>query len=212
VNGDSVCERIVPQVAALLGSDDNTVLLNRPGTVVVYRRERGEWRRDREMPFQVDPAKGLAEMRSRCTELVSFLGPCKIFAARSTAGVLFFELEKAHINVYEIEGTPAAFLEQVWSEDEKDMDETTVPAAMPVPLERSPGHYYISIKEIQGKRPEFSSKQILQAFVRKGKFATLEVVCDHIPPWIELESRTVGFRMDPEKAGPNEIHLMLTKT
>ncbi|MDW5561820.1 MAG: Fe-only nitrogenase accessory AnfO family protein [Methanomassiliicoccus sp.] len=207
-----MCERAIPEVASLTGSDGSTVQLNWPGIVVVHRRVRGKWTKDREMPFLIDSGKGLVEMRTKCTELIKFLGSCKIFVARNASGVLFFELEKAHVNVYEIKGTPSDFLEQVWSEDEKDCDETISPATMPVPLERSPGNYYISIKEAQSKQPEFSSKQILQAFVRRGKFATLEVVCDHVPPWIELESRTVGFRLDPKKTGPGEVHLMLTKT
>ena len=82
---------------------------------------------------------------------------------------------------------------------------------VPVPLEDTPGNFFISIKETQGKRPELSSKQILQSFIRKGSFASLEIVCDHVPPWIEMESRTVGFKIETERQGPNEVHLKLIK-
>lgn len=207
-----MCESTVHEVAAII-QDGVTVPLNKPGTVVVFRREKGSWVKDREMSFQVDPAKGLGEMRGRVGELLRFMEPCKIFVARSASGALFYELEKAQFNVWEIPGTPDAFLEQVWSEDEKDRSDAAAPqvAEIPIPLENTPGNFFISIKETQGKRPELSSKQILQSFIRKGRFATLEIICDHVPPWIEMESRTVGFKIETTRLGPNEVHLKLVK-
>ena len=207
-----MCESIAHEVAAII-EDGVTVPLNKPGTVVVFRRDKGSWTRDREMSFKVDPEKGLGDMRSRVGELLKFMEPCKIFVARSASGALFYELEKAQFNVWEIPGTPDAFLEQVWSEDEKDRNDKAAPAisGIPVPLENTPGNFLISIKDTQGKRPELSSKQILQSFIRKGNFVTLEIVCDHAPPWIEIESRTVGFKIETERLGPNEVHLKLIK-
>jgi Fe-only nitrogenase accessory protein AnfO len=207
-----MCESISHEVAAII-EDGVTVPLNKPGTVVVFRREKGSWVKDREMNFKVDPAKGLGDMRGRVGELLKFMEPCKIFVARSVSGALFYELEKAQFNVWEIPGTPEAFLEQVWSEDEKDRNDMAAPAVseIPFPLENTPGNFFISIKETQGKRPELSSKQILQSFIRGGKFATLEIICDHVPPWIEVESRTVGFKIETDRLGPNEVHLKLIK-
>lgn len=208
-----MCESQVHEVAVII-EDGVTVPLNKPGTVVVFSRNKGSWTKDREMHFEVDPAKGLGEMRVKVGELLKFVEPCKIFVARSASGALFYELEKARFNVWEIPGTPGTFLEQVWSEDEKDRIESAAPevdTVIPVQMEKAPGSYFISIKETQGKRPELSSKQILQSFIRKGKFATLEIVCDHVPPWIDMESRTVGFRVETERTAPNEVHLRLTK-
>jgi Fe-only nitrogenase accessory protein AnfO len=207
-----MCENIAHEVAAIV-EDGVTVPLNTPGTVVVFRREKGSWVKDREMAFMIDPNRGLGEMRSRVVELLKFMEQCKIFVARSASGALFYELEKAHFNVWEIPGAPDAFLEQVWSEDEKDRNGASFPtmSAIPVPLESTPGNFFISIKETQGKRPELSSKQILQPFIRRGKFALLEIVCDHVPPWIELESSTVGFKIETERLGPSEVHLKLIK-
>lgn len=207
-----MCESIAHEVAAII-EDGVTIPLNKPGTVVVFRRDKGSWTKDREMSFKVDPAKGLDEMRGKVGELLKFMEPCKIFVARSASGAMFYELEKAQFNVWEIPGTPDAFLEQVWSEDEKDRNDMAAPAVseIPVPLENTSGNFFISIKETEGKRPELSSKQILQSFIRKGNFATLEIVCDHVPPWIESESRTVGFKIETERLGPNEVHLKLIK-
>jgi Fe-only nitrogenase accessory protein AnfO len=207
-----MCQNISNEVAVIV-EDGETVPLNTPGTVIVFKREKGVWEKDREMVFAVDPTKGLGDMRGKVAELLRFMDNCRIFVARSASGALFYELEKAKFNVWEIPGAPDAFLEQVWSEDEKDRAEPSSPslAAIPVPIENTHGNYFISIKETQGKRPELSSKQILQSFIRKGMFATLEIVCDHVPPWIEIESRTVGFKMETRRLGPSEVYLKLTK-
>jgi Fe-only nitrogenase accessory protein AnfO len=207
-----MCESIAHEVAAIV-EDGVTIPLNKAGTVVVFRREKGSWVKDREMSFKVDPTKGLGEMRGKVGELLKFMEPCKIFVARSASGALFYELEKAQFNVWEIPGTPDTFLEKVWSEDEKDRNDLGAPAIaeIPLPLENTTGNFFISIKETQGKMPEFSSKQILQSFIRRGRFATLEIVCDHVPPWIEMESRTVGFKIETERLGPSEVHLKLIK-
>jgi Fe-only nitrogenase accessory protein AnfO len=207
-----MCENIAHEVAAIV-EDGVTVPLNTPGTVIVFRREKGSWMKDREMAFMIDPTKGLREMRGRVAELLRFLDQCKIFVARSASGALFYELEKAKFNVWEIAGAPDTFLEQVWSEDEKDRNEASAltMSTIPVPLESTPGNFFISIKETQGKRPELSSKQVLQPFIRRGKFSTLEIVCDHVPPWIEMESSTVGFKIETERLGSNEVYLKLIK-
>jgi Fe-only nitrogenase accessory protein AnfO len=209
-----MCNNVVREIACLIGTDGSTVPLSKPGSVAVYRRDRGAWLKDREMPFTLDPARGLAEMRSSSAELLRFMGPCRIFVSRSASGALFFELEKAKVNVYEVAGTPAEFLEQVWSEDEQEDEAETVPpvAPMPVPLEQSPGNYYISIKEVQRCRPDLSSKKVLQAFIRRGGFATIEIDCDHVPPWIEMEKERAGFTMDAEQIERGLVRVRLVKT
>lgn len=205
----SCCEK--QEIAVILGEDGRTVPLSRGGRVTVFGRDVGQWTKKREMDFVVDPDKGLATMRETFADLIRFLDKCHIFVASSATGALFFELEKAKFSVWEIQGEPSSFLEQVWTDDDADHDEGPQTFEVPVPVQRAPGDYYISIKEIQGKRPDLSSKRLLQSFIRKGDFQTLEIICDHVPPWIELESNTVGFRMESEKEDGGRVLLKLVK-
>ena len=46
------------EIAVFLGGDNRTVPLNEPGTLTVFRRERGAWVRDREMAFALNAAHG----------------------------------------------------------------------------------------------------------------------------------------------------------
>lgn len=205
----------ISEIAVMIGSDGITVPLNEPGTVVVYRRNRGTWQKERALPFALDEANGLAGLRRKMTDLVSFLGPCRSFVAASASGAAFFELEKARCQVWEIAGSPDGFLDTVWREA-KEEQEASAPVAsgagIPAPVETTPGKFAISIKDIQGKRPEVSSKQVLQQFIRRGAFTELAITCDHLPPWIEVEAERLGISVETEYRAPHEVTVLLRKT
>ena len=205
----------VHEIAVITGSDGRTVPLSEPGTVVVYRMERGTWLAERRLPFSLESDGGLAGLRRRMGELIAFLGTCRTFVARSASGASFFELEKAECQVFEIAGCPSEFLGTVWLEAKEEQEaKSPLPADadIPAPLEIAPGRYYISICEIQGKRPEVSSKQVLRSFVQQGSFSELEIVCDHVPPWIEVDAEQLGFSLETEYQAPHEMRVILRKS
>jgi Fe-only nitrogenase accessory protein AnfO len=201
----------IAEIAVILDQDGRTVPLNEPGTITVFRRERGTWVKNRETAFALDPAHGLRELRQDVSRLLAFLAPCTIVVTKSASGALYFELEKARCSVWEITETPPEFLDQVWRDEKEGAAAEPLPAGseIPAPLELSPGKFYLSIKEIQGKRPEVSSKQVLQQFVQQGRFAELEIVCDHVPPWIEMEAEQRGYELASEKTATNEVKVVI---
>ena len=202
------------EIAVITGSDGQTVPLSEPGTVVVYRRERGTWVVERRLVFALDTDGGLAGLRRRMGELIAFLGACRTFVARSASGAFFFELEKAECQVFECSGSPAEFLDVVWMEAKEALEEKSpLPAGadIPAPLEIAPGKYYISIRDIQGKRPEVSSKQVLRSFVHAGAFSELEIICDHMPPWIEIDAERLGYVLSSERTGIHDLKVLVRR-
>ncbi|HDS63710.1 MAG TPA: nitrogenase [Methanofollis liminatans] len=205
----------VAEIAVMTGGDGRTIPLREPGTVIVFRKNRGVWQRDRALPFAIDEENGLAGLRRKMAELIAFLGGCRPFVAASASGAAFFELEKARCPVWEITGTPDIFLDTVWREVNVEEVPSTPPtqgAGIPTPLEMSAGKFMISIKEIQEKQPEVSSKQVLRQFILRGGFTELEIVCNHVPPWIEIDTECMGFSLNTEKTGPDEVRVRLTRT
>jgi hypothetical protein len=57
-----------------------------------------------------------------------------------------------------------------------------------------------------------SSKQVLQQFVHGGGFTELEIICDHVPPWIEVEAERCGYEIVREKTAQNEMKVILSKS
>ena len=205
----------VSEIAAIIGSDGRTVPLSEPGTVVVYRRMKETWFAERRLVFSLNADGGLVGLRNQTGELVAFLGTCRTLVAQSASGALFFGLAKAGFSVFEIAGSPPEFLSSVLQEAMEEQ-EANVPlpdgADTPAPLEISPGKYYISIREIQGKRPEMSSKQVLRSFVQAGAFSELEIICDHVPPWIEVDAERLGYDLTSERTGLHDMKVLIRRS
>ncbi|CAJ36858.1 Fe-only nitrogenase accessory AnfO family protein [Methanocella arvoryzae] len=200
------------EIAVFQNAEGVSASLGERGKVAVYRRAGGSWDVGREKEFSIGTVKGIRELRLGMSDMLQFLAGCKIFVARSAAGVPYFELEKAGCSVWEIAGRPEEFLDQVWENEESER--STPPEAtfaIPVPAEISPGNYYISIKEIQEKNADISSKQVLQQFVRHGCYSSLVVVCSHVPPWMEAETTANGLTFETERLGRSEFMVRIAR-
>jgi len=211
------CIMGISAIAVIIGNDGRTVPLTGPGIVVIFRHTQGVWKRGRTFPFSLGPEKGLAGLRRNVAELATFLGECRTFVARSATGVIYFELERARCHVWEIAGRPEEFLDSVCLEvnENEERDACTPPATadagIPVPVETSPGKFTLSIVEIQRKRSGVSSKQVLQQFIRRAGFTELEILCEHVPPWIGVEAEFLGFRVETGHSAPREVRVLLKK-
>ncbi|MDO8841205.1 Fe-only nitrogenase accessory AnfO family protein [Methanocalculus sp.] len=202
------------EVATILNESGECTRLSDPGFIVVFRKMECIWEADRCMPFSLDGEKGLSDLRLKVRDLLSFIGNCRVFVAESASGALFFELEKAGLSMYELSGKPDEFLDHILKDEEMRIG--SPPAQedgdLPIPKELTPGNYVISIKDIQVVTPHLSSKQVLQRFVRDGNFASLEIVCDHLPPWIEIDAENLGMILETDCSGSCEVLVRLTKT
>lgn len=203
------------EAAVFINEHSLTEIFGEPGRVRIYRRRQRTWTVERETDFVLTAEGGLKGLRQQLGGLVAFLGDCRIFVARSMAGVAYYELEKAGFNIWEQDGEPLAYLEEVWAEEERARAAKAAPpasASEPLgPAEKAPGHYFISLKEIQAKNAGFTTKHVLQPFLRRGRFTVLEVVCDHLPPWLEMDLGTGVFTWTSEKIGERETRIVIRK-
>jgi Fe-only nitrogenase accessory protein AnfO len=201
------------EIAVFMGADGTSAPLDEPGKVVIYRRAQGLWEPDREKDFFIGGAAGMRDLRLKMGEMLQFLGGCRVFVARSATGVPYFELEKAGHSVWESEGCPACFLEQVWTEEEQERaaEKTQTAPDLPVPEETTQGNFYVNIREIQGNSADVTSKQVLQQFIARGGFRSLAIICSHVPPWIEVEALRRGFGFETEQLGSHEFQVRVIK-
>lgn len=200
------------EIAVILDGTGTSGTLNEGGTVTVFSRTSGAWEKVRELPFVLDPSKGIRDMRTKMAGVLEFLKDCRIIVCRAASGAPYFELEKAGMAIWEITGKPEEFLDQVWADEEKEKQSSVKPQGteVPRPKEKTPGNFFISIKEIQGKRPDLSSKQVLQQFIQSGGFLVLDIVCSHVPPWIEVEAERRGYTLETEQIDANSVKVRLT--
>ncbi|MBP2645642.1 MAG: hypothetical protein H6Q75_1082 [Firmicutes bacterium] len=197
------------EIAIFCDASGVNARLGEEGKLVVYHRWQGDWQVVREKEFFLDAQAGLRRMRLQIEEMLEFLGECRIFVAAAVTGVPYYELEKAGYNVWEYAGMPFDYLDEVWAREEQDAMEkrrsTGVVPVLATPTEKSPGHFTISLKEIQQKNAGVTSKQILLPFITRQKFRVLEVVCNHLPPWMEMQLDKQVYSYTTERISPNEI-------
>lgn len=201
-------------IAVFVGEQNTTVSVYDPGKIVVYRKSQGKWDILREKTFIIDKSKGLKDLRLKMEELIEFLADCKTFAAHSVIGVPYYELEKAERNVWEFEGKPEEFLDHILEKEEEalaDLLSAQNNKAPVAPVKTSDGCYFLSLKDIQTGDSGITSKQALQPFLRQGKFYSLEVLCSHIPPWLEAELLSGNLLCASEQVGKDEVRLVITK-
>lgn len=201
-------------IAVYIGEDGQTASIYDKGTIAVWRRNRGCWEIIREKFFAPDRQKGIGELRKNLEEIVDFLGDCTIFAALSVTGIPYYELEKAGCRVWEFEGQPPDFLDYILvREEEAELETSRMETADETiaPVQIGSGQYFISLKEIQQKNAGITSKRALLPFLRNEVFYSLEIICSHVPPWLEAEMLASGMEGKTDRIGMNEIKVTITK-
>lgn len=200
-------------IAVYVNESGETVSFYEQGIVKIYERKQGQWNLSREKEFSLGNSFTMKDLRAKMKDVMEFIGQCKIFVGLSITGVPYFELEKAKCSVWEYEGKPVDFLDYVLENEEAEEKESMEQknAANIGPVETFPGCYRLSLKEIQEKNVGVTSKQALLTFIRQGKFYQLEVICNHIPPWLEAELQIGNLEGRSEILGRNEIKVIITK-
>lgn len=202
------------EIGVFVDESGTAASLYNPGKIVVYRKGQGRWKVIKEMEFSLDKSLGLKNLRIQMEEVIRVLDDCKIFVGLTLAGIPYFALEKADFSIWEFEGKPMDFLDYILEQEEKaELEKLVQKESMiiPFPKEISSGCYEINLKEIQANNSGITSKQVLIPFLRNGKFYSLEIICNHIPPWLESELATGGLKGESIRITNNEMKVVITK-
>lgn len=200
------------EVAVFAGGTGETVSIYEPGNLTVYTKKNGTWTVLREAVFVLARDTGLNALRRQMEDMLAFLDGCAVFTARSIVGIPYYELEKAGCSVWEFAGKPQEFLDYILSqEEEAQREQPACASAVPVPVDAGEGRYQISLKNVQASANGVTSKQVLLPFLRKGEFYSLEVMCNHVPPWLEAEFLGGSLSGLTERTGTDEVRITITK-
>lgn len=177
------------EIAILIEESGAVALLQEADTIQVYHHHCGIWEVSRSMPLALPTAHGLPGLRRYMQTVVEFLGECRTLVGLSVIGLPFFELEKAGFTIWELPGSPLQALDHIRAAEDTARELPAMKIIMPSlqPREISPGCYTISIKDIQNCNGKITSKQILYPLLKKMDFHRLEVICSHVPPWLEQQ-------------------------
>jgi len=207
------------EIAVFLNDEGKTCRLTELGYVMIYTRKMGEWKEAGKKDFTLTGVRSMTELREKMEELTDFLADCKIFVVAKVSGIALNILEQAQFRIWEWKGRPLDFLDTIRLQGESDLlannensigdiRDTVSEAKF---TETSPGSYAVSLKEIQENNSSITSKQALLPFLKKGKFDTLEIICNHVPQWLESELMALNQTMQVERKAEGLVKVSLKK-
>ena len=195
------------EIGAFVDETGRAAALSQPCSLRIFRRDRGQWRLDRSASLNLADASGLADLRRRMVEIIAVFGECKTAMAAAFQGAALHELEKAGIELWEVDGDPAALLDTILFEEEKAAQQADKSTALPFPVLENlgEGRYSLSIAEVQRSSGGLTSKQVLLPILQQGSFRELAIMCTHVPPWLEAEVNSRGWQLRTEKTGGSQF-------
>lgn len=168
--------------------------------IQVFTHGSAGWEAQESVPIRFDRTKPFASLRGEITETAEKLGDAKILVGKSISGLAYQIFDRTGFQVIETDRFSPRLLDRILNEigdadrRRKDEEATALPRETEIP-----GHFFLSLIELQQKSPDISSKMALQPFFDTTPFDRLTVLCRHLPPWLEpyisgkgwhLESRT----------------------
>ncbi|MBB5143024.1 Fe-only nitrogenase accessory AnfO family protein [Desulfovibrio intestinalis] len=142
------------------------------------------WQQLAAIPFTLSGCYELAEMRTRIKALEQHLPRGAVIAGTSISGLAYNEFSHMGFCLCELESFSPDILDALAAEVAAKAEPSTQIPTEPVSGD-SPGSYKINLMEVQAAHPEVSSKKALRPFLASTPFVELEIICSHMPPWLE---------------------------
>ncbi|MDR3282269.1 MAG: hypothetical protein LBS92_01480 [Candidatus Methanoplasma sp.] len=175
-----MCDRT--KIAVIVGPSGSVCSADAGTGIAKYGKKDGIWEEGRGIPYSADLGGGLSAARASAEELCRGLADCRAIVGTSVAGALYRAFDRNGLAVLEttsFDPSDLPCLERLLDERPQNAD-SIGPEAVD-----DEGNYFIDMTSVQKAHPEFSSKMILKGFLEDAPFLSLEVVCEHVPPWIE---------------------------
>lgn len=148
---------------------------------VLYQRKEGQWQQvDYYEPQQTNDAPALRDMITKLDTLFE----CRVIVSRKIVGVVYQMLNKSGFEIFEAEALTGELMDGILDDILLAQTAQDSPPQQPYSPQND-GNYFFDLVRLQKAYPEVSSKRALLSFMQNAAFLSLELVCDHLPPWME---------------------------
>lgn len=189
----------VMEIAVLVNSEGNTSGFDKDGTIRIYSKVNCEWTVVRHMEYRTENIPDSMTLHIRIREICDWLENCKIIVVSRIRGIHYIAFEEKQISMLEIKGVPEAFLEDIRECVQHRRTGKEIPMEHNAIFELREGIFHTDLREVMKGNTSYNSKQILLPFIKTHKFSSLEIICDHIPKWLENDQTELNIRISAEK-------------
>ncbi|WP_455714220.1 Fe-only nitrogenase accessory AnfO family protein [Anaerosporobacter sp.] len=187
------------EIAVLVDSEGKTSGFEKNGSLCIYSKENGAWFEKKCMEHDLKGVINADILREKIKDICDWLEDCKILVVNRIRGVHYIGFEERQVSMLEIEGKPEQFLDDIKECWQHQRTGQKVPLEHNAIHEQRQGIFYTDLREVMKGNTSYNSKQILLPFLKKQKFKSLEIICDHVPKWLEKEMFELSIMISVEK-------------
>ncbi|SHN73266.1 Fe-only nitrogenase accessory AnfO family protein [Desulfitobacterium chlororespirans] len=186
------------KIAVLVNETGVTAGFSEKAELYIYERTGDTWVADQKFDWTPGNHESMAGLRFRLSQMVHWLGDCKVIAAGPTHGFYRVIFEGFGVALWMIEGRPQDFIPQIehfYCYRQEDRDGTS---ELIQPIAGKAGYYSVDLRDVMAHNKPLNSREVLIPFFKEAAFARLEITCSHIPKWFEKELPLHKLQMDVE--------------
>lgn len=171
-------------------------------TMMVFEKRKNDWVPRKEIPYQIDLSTNLQEIRNQARNLITKLDDCKIIVSQSITGLVYNVFDRMGFHIFEVAAFQPAIFDNILADIHHNTENIQHNEAIPTtPIETVDGIFFLDLIQLQINRPDISSKKALQPFLNSTPFIKLDMLCSHLPPWLENTEYKSKFDITSKKSG-----------
>jgi Fe-only nitrogenase accessory protein AnfO len=203
---------MIEKVAVIMGQDGYIGVIESKSMIDLYTKTEDEWQLFNRVEVLIKDSSNIEEVRRGVRKTVLELEDCRIILGKNVSGVAYHILDRLGFYIFEADTYyPEMFDEIIYevekTEGEEDRGEN-IPIAPYSP--NQDGIYYLDLIELQNRHPDISSKKAISQFINNQVFMRFELICRHMPPWMEQVIERRKLKCTIEKQGEDICKVILS--
>ena len=179
-------------------------------TFVLYSGFKAEWKQSDSFSIAQKPQQAQA-IRDIVRQLLSRFADTRIILSKQINGIAYQVLNRHGYHIFESDSI--GDLDGIVLEIEAVQNEAQIKKNIHLEpyTKNDDGCYYLNLIELQREHPEISSKKALRRFMEEQTFMELELICQHLPPWMGDVMTARGLQYRIESAGDHACRAVIFK-
>jgi Fe-only nitrogenase accessory protein AnfO len=217
------------KIAVLVDENGNAVSYSNSGFLKLYSLKGSHWQSIKKVTLGADNGTNISEIRDRIHLVMEEIEDCKVFIVETMKSLPIAIFDGYGITVWNHKGIPNEAFNFVKEQEENKVlktksccdsprcNSTCSPNAgepdsnySPVAFQNvSEGFYTINLAKVLATDRTLNSKQILIPFFQGIAFQKLEIICDHVPKWFEMEFGFLNLQFETEESKDGLCHAIV---
>jgi|GEM_PF-2618354 len=158
---------------------------------------------------RISGEKEISQVRKEYQNLLPEMDDCKIIVVNKAFGIPYSVFYMEDFSVWELQGNPFDFLDEIIAKEieEEENAEKEVEVAKKI----GQGYYLVDLQELELINPEITSKKAIIPYLEKEEVKKIEVLCCHVPPWLEDRKDKYNIRLNIHEIKRNDYKVIIEK-